>query len=94
MVHHLYWVWLLAANAFAQFPPISNPISMPDFQGTLSTSSLRCSHHATLSVVATSSTSAGSSSQVYVAGKFNQCCLSPSVSLATLNPDITYDATS
>ena len=63
---------------------------MSDFLGTLSTSSLRCSHSATLSLVATSS----SSSLVYVGGRFNQCCLTPFISLATFNPEITVGANS
>ena len=67
IVHYLYWVTSCGCNGFTQFAPISNPISMSDFLGAWSTISLRCSHPATWSHVASSSTSAGSSSLVYVA---------------------------
>ena len=95
MVNHLYWVLLLPA-----LMPLHNLLqSVIQFQCQISlellpTSPLRCSYPTALPLVATSSTSTGCSSLVYIAVNFNQWCFTPSMSLATLNPDITADATS
>ena len=74
------------SNAFEQFAPMSNPISILVSVGNLSAMIFKCFHFFAFSWVNTSSTSAARASLVYVARRFSYLIPSPWTFLETFNP--------